>query len=309
MKAVRIHDYGGPEMLRVEDVADPSPGPGEVLIDVAATSVNPVDWKIRSGAAKAIVQYPMPLVLGGDVAGTIAAVGEGVSEFGVGDEVFALLGLVGAYAERIVASAEIAAPKPAGLSFAEAASLPLVALTAWQGLLGDGRDLADARILVHNAAGGVGTVAVQIAKAKGAQVVATASQKNADFVRGLGADEVVDFRQSPVSGYPQDIDLLLDLVGDQDALRLWSLVRRGGTVVRIAGGADAAALAEEGGLKIIKARVRPNGEQLREIAALVEAGKLRPVVSAMMPLEQVADAHRLSQSGHVRGKIVLTAGA
>ncbi|MDT3670189.1 MAG: NADP-dependent oxidoreductase [Aromatoleum sp.] len=305
MKAVRYHDYGGPEVMRVEDVSVPAVGAGEVLVRVEASSVNPVDWKVRSGAARAILQFPFPIVPGGDIAGVVEAVGEGVTGFGKGDEVFGLVGMVGACAEFVAVDAAKLARKPASLSFEEAASLPLVALTAWQGFFADGRDVSGKKVLVHNAAGGVGSAAVQIAKAKGARVVATASPKNAEFVRFLGADEVVDFRTTPVSRCAQDIDVLLDLVGDPKAIELWALVKPGGVVIRIAGGADAAALAEEGGLTIVKTRVKPDGAQLAQIAALVDAGKVRPVVATTLPLSEIAAAHELSRGGHVRGKVVL----
>lgn len=305
MKAVRIHDFGGPEVLRYEDVPEPQVGPGEVLIRVRASSVNPVDWKLRSGAAKAIVQFPMPFQTGGDVAGVVVQVGAGVTAFAPGDEVFALLGLIGASAELVAVAADKVARKPANLSFEEAASLPLVALTAWQGLLGDGRSIAGKHVLVHNAAGGVGSVAAQIAKAQGARVLATASAKNADFVRGMGADEVVDFRVTPVASHAQDVDVLLDLVGDQQALELWALVKPGGVVIRIAGGADADALAQQGGLTIIKARVQPNGAQLAQIADLVARGAIRPHVSASYPLAEIGAAQEASRAGHIRGKVVV----
>ncbi|RJG23473.1 NADP-dependent oxidoreductase [Massilia cavernae] len=308
MKAVRIHEYGGPEVLRYQEVAAPLAAPGEVLVRVRAASVNPVDWKIRSGGARAIVDYPMPFIPGGDLAGVVEAVGDGVDGFARGDAVFALLGLVGACAELVAVDAAKVARKPAGLSFEEAASLPLAALTAWQGLLGDGRDCAGKHVLVHNAAGGVGSLAVQIAKAKGATVLATASAANADFVRALGADEVVDFRTSPVAGRAADVDVLLDLVGNEQALALWALVKPGGVVIRIAGGADAAALAEQGGLTIVKTRVKPDGIQLAEIGALVESGKIRPVVAAVYPLAEIAAAHEASKGGHTRGKVVLQVG-
>jgi NADPH:quinone reductase-like Zn-dependent oxidoreductase len=305
MKRVSIHEYGGPEQLVYEDAEVPVAGPGQLLVKVAASSVNPADWKIRSGATRAMMDFPMPLVLGGDIAGTVAAVGEGVSGWAVGDEVFALLGLVGAYAEYVAVNAAIVARKPAGLSFEEAAALPLVALTAWQALAADGRELKGKHVLVHNASGGVGSVAVQLAKAAGARVTATASAKNAAFVRGLGADVVVDFRESPVGAVAKDVDILLDCVGNSAAFGLWPLVRAGGSMIRLGGGADDAAPAEAAGVRILKMRVRPDAAQLGEIAALVDAGKLRPVVGEVVPLAEVAKAHVASQGGHVFGKIVL----
>lgn len=304
MKRVAAHELGGPEQLRYEDAPEPVPGPGQVRVRVHAVAVNPVDWKLLTG--KAPVPIELPHVPGGDIAGKVDAVGDGVTGWAVGDEVFALVGLFGAYAELVVTDAANLARKPAELGFAEAAALPLVALTAWQGFADDGRDLNGLHILVHAAAGGVGSAAVQIAKARGARVLATASAANADFVKSLGADEVVDFRVTPVDGFAKDIDIMLDLVGNPQAAELWALVKPGGSVVRIAGGADAPRLADEGGIRLIKTRVRPNGAQLAEIAGLVERRQLRPEVSRTFPFEQAADAQRLSREGHVRGKIVLT---
>lgn len=306
MKAVRAHDFGGPEQLRYEDVEKPVAGPGQLVVQVKAASVNPVDWKLRSGAAKAIVNFPMPMTSGGDLAGVVEALGDGVEGWHIGDEVYAQIGLTGANAEYVAIPAEHVAKKPANLDFIEAASLPLVALTALQGFDEDGRDLAGLTVLVHNAAGGVGSVAVQIAKAKGATVIGTASQANADFVRGLGADEAVDFRVTPVAGRTRDVDILLDMVGDPDALQLWSLVKPGGSVIRIAGGADAPAFAEADGIRAIKTRVRPSGERLAQVTELVEAGQLRTEIAKVFPLAQAGEAQELSRAGHVRGKIVLS---
>ena len=304
MKRIAAYEFGGPEQLRYEDAPSPEPGEGRVRVKVRAFGVNPVDWKLLTG--KAPVPIALPHTPGGDIAGVVDSVGDGVADWKVGDEVFALIGLMGAYAEQVVTDAEFLARKPGNIDFRQAASLPLVALTAWQAFADDGRDLAGLHVLVHNAAGGVGNAAVQIAKARGARVLATASEANADFVRGLGADRVVDFRTTPVDGFARDIDIMLDLVGNPQANDLWALVKPGGSVVRVAGGADAPRLAEEGGIRLIKTRVRPNGEQLAEIAGLVERGQLRPEVSRTFALEQAAEAQILSRDGHVRGKIVLT---
>lgn len=305
MKQVNIHDYGGPEQLKYEDAPQPGTGPGQLLVKLEATSVNPADWKIRGGAMKAVMDYPMPLVLGGDVAGTVAAVGDGVSGFKTGDAVFAFIGLVGAYAEYVAVDAVKVAAKPKNISFEEAGSLPLVALTAWQALEADGRNLKGLHVLVHNAAGGVGTLAVQIAKAKGARVTATASAKNAGLVSGLGADKVVDFRVTPAADAPKDVDILLDLVGNAEAFSLWPLVKSGGSMVRLGGGAEDPKPAEEAGIRVLRMRVKPDSAQLAEIARMVEAGTIRPVVAQVLPLAQAAEAHTLSKAGHAVGKIVL----
>lgn len=308
MKRVAIYDFGGPEQLVYEDAERPVPGPGQVLVRVGACSVNPVDWKIRSGAARAVVRDPLPAILGGDLAGTIESLGDGVTDWSVGDAVYAQVGLLGAYAEYVAVDASALGRKPDDLTFVEAASLPLVALTIWQGFDADGRDLSGLKVLIHNAAGGVGTIGVQIAKALGAYVVGTASAANADYVAQLGADEVVDFRTTDVASRGRDIDILVDLVGSADALALWSLVKPGGSVIRIAGGADAAPFEEKDGLRAYKIRVRPDGAQLTRIAGLVEQGRIKPEVARVFPLAEAAAAHVISQAGHVRGKIVLETG-
>lgn len=304
MKIVRAHEFGGPDKLVVDDIDLPQPGPGQVRVAVHAVGVNPVDWKLLSG--KAPVLPPLPLVPGGDVAGTIDAVGAGVEGLSPGARVFVHPGLTGSYAAAIVVDATAVAAMPKAMDFAEAASLPLVSLTAWQGFLADGRDLTGLHVLVHNAAGGVGMAAVQIAKARGARVTGTASAVNAAFVQSLGADAVVDFRTAPVEGRARDVDILLDLVGNSKETGLWALVREGGSVIRIAGGADAPPVSDEGGIRGFKVRVRPSGEQLSEIATLVDGGKLRTEIAQSFPLVQAADALKSSMSGHVRGKIVLT---
>ncbi|WP_157219252.1 NADP-dependent oxidoreductase [Flavisphingomonas formosensis] len=304
MKIMRAHAFGGPDILVLDEVEAPAPGAGQILVRTKAIGVNPVDWKLLSGTAP--VLPPLPLVPGGDIAGIVDAVGAGVESVKAGDPVIAHPGLTGCYAEARVMDAAHAAPLPEGFSFAEGASLPLVGLTAWQGLRADGRDLAGLTVLIHNAAGGVGTVAVQMVKARGGRVVATASPANTDFVRALGADEVVDFRTAPVEGRSQDIDILLDLVGNSKETGLWSLVRSGGSVIRIAGGADAAAFEELKGVRAYKVRVRPSGAQLGEIAALASQGLIRAEIALQLPFARAAEALAASKGGHVRGKIVLT---
>ncbi|WP_176593589.1 NADP-dependent oxidoreductase [Sphingobium sp. EM0848] len=303
MKIIRAHEFGGPDRLVIDEVDQQEPGPGQIRLRVQGIGVNPVDWKLLSG--KAPVLPPLPLVPGGDVAGIVDAVGDGVEGWSEGDPVFAHPGLMGGYAESILVDAAACAVSPKGLRAREAASLPLVALTAWQGLLADGRDLSGLHVLVHNAAGGVGTVAVQIVKAKGGRVSGTASTANAAYVRSLGADDVVDFRSEPVEGRAQDVDILLDLVGNSQESGLWSLVKPGGSVIRIAGGPKAPDVEEVDGVRAYKVRVRPNGGQLREIAVLVEQGALKVEIAATYPFPQAADALRASMAGHIRGKIVL----
>ena len=303
MKIVRAHMFGAPDQLLVEDVPVPQPGPGEVRIAVRAVGVNPVDWKLLTG--KAPINPPLPLVPGGDVAGVVDAVGAGVAGWRIGDRVMALIGLTGAYAAAIVTDAANLAPVPESLSFEEAAGLPLAGLTAWQGLAADGRDLDGLHLLVHNGAGGVGNAAIQIARARGARVTATASAANAGFVHSLGAETVVDARAAPVESLPGDIDILMDLVGDSLETGLWARVKPGGSVIRIAGGADAPPQEERDGVRGLKVRVRPDGTALHALSDLAAKGALHTSIAKVLPLEEAAKALHLSKSGHVRGKIVL----
>lgn len=304
MLIVRAHEFGAPEKLVVEQVAAPEPGPGQVRIAVRAAAVNPVDWKLLSG--KAPVLPPLPLVPGGDLSGTIDAVGEGVTGLAIGDRVFCHPGLTGAYAGQVAVAADAVAAIPAGLDFIHAAALPLAGLTAQQALAADGRDLAVLHVLVHGGAGGVGILAIQLARAAGARVTATASAANAAFVQDLGAQDVADFRTQPVAGRARDVDVLVDLVGNSQETGLWALVRDGGSVVRIAGGAQAQPFEQADGIRAYKWRVRPDGAGLARLAALADSGQLRPVIEQVFPIACVAEALRLSMAGHARGKIVLT---
>jgi len=307
MKAVRIHDYGDSDVLSYEEIDRPAPGPGEVLIRVGAVGVNPVDWKLRSGGFKERVPLPMPCILGADVAGVVEAVGEGVADFSAGDKVYSMVGLVGAYAEFVSVEAGHVAHRPRSPDDVQAASVPLAALTAWQGLFEHAGLEAGQTVLVHGAAGGVGGFAVQLAGARGARVIATASVRNADYVTGLGADEVFDYRTDAPERYPTGVDLVLDCIGD-GADRLLDALKSGASLVQVAPdrNPDTSAKAEQLGVNIVGVMVHPDGEQLREIAVLMDAGKLSTHVDAIFPLENVGQAHDLSQQGHTRGKIVLS---
>lgn len=303
MKVQQIHEWGGPDQLKLEEVPEPAVGAGQVLVASQALGVNPVDWKLMTG--KAPVLPPLPHVPGGDIAGIVEAVGEGVSGYAVGDRVFGLIGLMGAYAQKIVADPAVIAKVPEGMDMATAAALPLVSLTAMQGLLSDGRPLAGRDVLVHGGAGGVGMATIQIAHAEGACVTASASQGKAGLVRELGADQVVDFRSGDTGLAPASFDILVDLVGDSQESGLWRLVRLGGSVIRIAGGATAAAEEEVDGVRAYKVRVRPNGEHVARIASLYESGHLAVPIKASFPFEEAAGALEQVKAGRVAGKIVL----
>jgi NADPH:quinone reductase-like Zn-dependent oxidoreductase len=308
MKAVRIHEYGGPEVLRLDDMPRPSPAADEVLVRVHAMGVNPVDWKLRSGAARKHLELPMPCILGGDISGVVEQTGGTVAGFKAGDAVYAMLGLTGAYAQYVTAKAPIVAPKPNTMNHIEAASVPLVALTAWQALFEHGKLLKGQTVLVHAASGGVGIFAVQFAKAKGARVIGTTSAKNGQFVRSLGADATIDYRSVAFEKQLSGVDLVIDLIGGEYAERSIAVLKPGGVLVSISPGSPATAQkAADAKVNAISVRVHPDGGQLREIAALIDAQKVKTSIAATFPLAEAGRAQELSKEGHTRGKIVLTA--
>jgi NADPH:quinone reductase-like Zn-dependent oxidoreductase/photosystem II stability/assembly factor-like uncharacterized protein/alpha-beta hydrolase superfamily lysophospholipase len=306
MKAVRIHDYGDASRLTFEDAPVPVPAAGEMLVRVRAAGVNPVDWKIRSGMFRGGIDFAMPATLGFDVAGEVEAVGDGVSRFRAGDRVFAFLALSrgGGYAQRAIVKESEAAAVPASLDLAGAGATPLAALTAWQSLFGIAKLEKGQTVLIHGGAGGVGHFAVQLARWKGARVIATASAENAAFVKGLGADEVIDYKAMRFEDAARDVDVVLDTVGGETTNRSAAVLRRGGILVSIAGDPDPALFAARGA-RVAGHLVEPNGEQLAEIATLIESGAVKPHVATRMPLKDAAKAHTLSETGHSRGKIVL----
>lgn len=305
MKAIRYHEYGKRDVLRYEDAPRPVAGAGEVLVRVHAAGVNPVDWKVREGRMKA--QKPStPQIPGYDISGVVESVGAGVEKFKVGDQVFAYLSLKrgGAYAEYAVAAESELALKPAKLDFASAAAIPLAALTAQQALFDHGQLASGQTVLIHGAAGGVGHFAVQLAKARGATVIATASAANHEFLKRLGADVVIDYKSERFEERAKDVDVVLDTVGGDTLQRSYSVLKKGGVVVSIVAQPDQAKLTELG-LRGARFLVAPDGAQLAELAKLADEGKLVPEVSTALPLEEAAKAHELSEGGHTRGKIVL----
>ncbi|MCY4428586.1 MAG: NADP-dependent oxidoreductase [Halieaceae bacterium] len=307
MKAMRIHQYGGPDVLTCEDIPRPGCNPGEVLIKVRAIGVNPVDWKLREGYVRSIFDIPMPSILGADVAGIVEETGAGAGKFKPGDEVYSMIGLTGAYAEFVTVAEDLVAAKPRTADFVQAASVPLAALTAWQGLFDHGKLAAGQTVLVHAAAGGVGMFGVQFARAHGASVIATASANNAAFVSSLGAAKVVDFRTGTAEVSAGSVDLVLDMVGGDSIRQCLEVLKPGGKLMRVSPGSeDITAQAAAGKVDVIPVMVTPNAEQLREIAELIDAGAVTTEVQASFALEDAAQAHQLSAQGHTRGKIVLT---
>ncbi len=300
MHAVAMHETGGPDVLRYEEVERPEPGEGEVLIRVHAASVNPIDWKIRQGQRP----KPLPAVLGSDVSGTVEL--SRAEEFAAGDEVFGFA-QSGSYAEYATAPAAIVAPKPAGITHEQAAALPVAGLTAWQALFDRGGLKRGGSALVAGAAGGVGHFAVQFAKHAGAQAVGTGSARNRDFVLGLGADEYVDYSSQDVAEVVRDVDVAFDTVGGDTTQSLLAAVRDGGVLVTIANAPPEQAAAERGARAELLV-MSPSSEQLARIAELVAAGDVHVEIAETFSLSEVQRAHTLSESGHARGKIILIVG-
>jgi NADPH:quinone reductase-like Zn-dependent oxidoreductase len=306
MHAVRLHQYGAAENLVYEETQRPEPQKGEVLVRVRAAGVNPVDWKTREGRGVADT-LESPIILGWDIAGVVEEVGGGVDHFVAGDEVFGMVRFPefgDAYAECVAAPAGELAKKPTTISFAEAAATPLVALTAWQALFEVAQLQAGQTLLVHAAAGGVGHVAVQLGKWRGARVIGTASARNADFLRSLGVDQVIDYTHERFEDAARAVDVVLDTQGDETQRRSFTVLKPGGMLVSIAETPDPS-LAREYHVRTARIRVRPSGEQMAQIAQLFERGNLRVEVARTFPLFEAAAAHRLSEEGHTRGKIVL----
>lgn len=322
MRAIVMEGFGGAEVLQPADLPKPQPGPGEVLIEIAYAGINPADWKAREGKLSRYFEYQFPFVLGFDLAGTVATLGPGTEGLAVGDRVFGMSkqgqGERGAYAEYCRAWPAMLARIPDGISPAEAAGLPVPGVTAYGGLVDAGELKAGQAVLINGGAGGVGSLAVQIAKTLGARVAATCSARNADYVRGLGAEKVIDYTSEDVVAAvrdwtPDGVDLVLDAVGLDTLLpRATDLVKPGGSFVEIetlisqASEAEVAAAAAKG-VRIVSnmIAVMRQPEHLAGLARLVAEGSVRPAPTEVVPLAEVAEAHRRIEGGHVRGKIVL----
>ncbi|MGF2211041.1 NADP-dependent oxidoreductase [Streptomyces albidoflavus] len=307
MRAIIQESYGGPEVLHETRVPRPEPGPGEILVAVRAAGVNPTDWKHR---AQAGFVDRLPLVLGWDVSGVVEAVGYGVTLFAPGEEVFGMLPYPhgsGSHAEYVVGPARAFTRKPTVIDHVQAGALPLVSLTAYQALIDTAGIGPGQRVLIHAAAGGVGHVAVQIAKAHGAYVIGTASAPKHDLLRELGADEVVDYRTTDVAEAVDGVDMVLDPLGGETRARSVGLLRPGGTLVSLlsGGSAEEAAHAAERGVRTATMLVEADHAGMNAVDDLVAAGALRPRVEATFPLAEAASAHRLGETGRTTGKIVL----
>jgi NADPH:quinone reductase-like Zn-dependent oxidoreductase len=306
MKAVRIHAFGDANVLKLDDVPVPAVGDEDVLIRVVAAGVNPVDWKIREGHLKDFIPHRLPLTLGWDVSGVVEAVGRAARRLRPGDLVYTRPDIArdGAYAEYIVVREREVALRPTTISHVEAASLPLAGITAWEAIVTVGQVHAGQRVLIHAAAGGVGSLAVQLAKWRGAEVIATASARNADFVTFLGADQVVDYTKVDVCRETRGVDLVFDTLGGEVQQASWATLKPGGMLVSIVQPPDEST-ARARGLRSAFVFIEPSRTILDQLAGLVDAGQVRPLVGAEFALRDAAAAHRLSESGHARGKIVL----
>jgi NADPH:quinone reductase-like Zn-dependent oxidoreductase len=309
MRAAVLREFGGPEVLAVEQVPEPSPIPTEVKVRVRAAGVNPVDSKTRAGKGMAAVLGEPPLLLGWDVAGEVAEVGSGVTRFEVGEEVFGMPWFpreAGAYAEYVTAPSRHFAAKPHVLSLEEAAALPLAGLTAWQIVVDTIRLQPGDNVLVHGAAGGVGHLAVQIAKARDAHVIGTARGEQAGWLERLGADVVIDYREQRFEELVGELDAVIDFTGQQGERSL-SVLRPGGMLVSVPSGVpeELLARARESHRRVTGFLVEPDPVGLAGLDALIEAGKLQVHVDRAFELEQVAEAHRAAEDHHGGGKIVL----
>lgn len=329
MKAIRLHEFGGPDVLRYEDAPKPTPKAGEVLIRMHAVGINPPDWYLRDGMEALPAEWrpsiPLPAIPGTDVSGVVEAVGPSEEPFAVGDEVYSMVrfpsfGESAAYAQYVTAPASEVARKPVRLDHVQAAAVPMSALTAWQFLIDRGHDepnplqpelhrpvpLRDKKVLVNGAAGGVGHFAVQLAKWKGAYVIAVASSRHEAFVRGLGADEFIDYTRTPAEEVVRDLDLVVDTLGGPSTGRFLRTLKRGGALFPVFLGFSDHEEAARLGVTVSTTQVRSNGAQLAELARLFDAGSLRVGIDSTFPLQDASKAHSRAAEGHIQGKIVLT---
>lgn len=311
LKAIAFNEYGSADKLSLMDLPVPEIGAHQVLVQSKATSINPIDWKLREGYLKQMFDWQFPIVVGWDIAGIITEVGADVTDWHVGDEVFARPDTTrqGTYAEFVAVDDHLLAHKPENVSFAEAAAVPLAGLTAWQGLFEHGELQQGQRVLIQAGAGGVGTYAIQFAKHAGAEVWTTASPKNDALLHDLGADVVVDYHDAAAMAQISNMDLVLDTIGGQSAVDAIGYLKTGGKQISITGTVpEGVRLAQEEGKHYQSIWLRPDGQQLAHLATLMAEGALRSVIAEQLPfsLASLVEAHHLSETGHTNGKIVIT---
>jgi NADPH:quinone reductase-like Zn-dependent oxidoreductase len=302
MKVVCIYSYGGPEVLVYEDAPCPHPGKGEVLVRIHAAGINPVDWKIREGQLKGMLHHAFPLVLGWDVSGVVEGLGSGLTRLKMGDEVFSRpdISRDGGYAESIVIKESEVALKPKSIDHLHAAALPLAGLTGWQTLFDAGGLSEGQRVLIHAAAGGVGHIAVQLAKWKGTQVIGTAAERNHAFLRKLGVDRVIDYDTERFEEVVQPVDMVLDTMGGETQERSWKVLKPGGILISIASPPSPETAAAHG-VRQAFVFTQPNAVQLAEIAKLADAEKLKAIVENIPPLSDATRGQELSERGYTCG--------
>ncbi|WP_244448092.1 NADP-dependent oxidoreductase [Neorhizobium vignae] len=301
MKAVVINEYGDNGVLNLIDVDRPEPQESEVLVKVKAAGVNPIDWKIRSGAGERL-GMKLPIHMGGELVGRVEKLGVGVEDFELGEIIFGMVH-TGGFAEYAVAKSANMVRAPSNLDTVSAAALPLAGSTAWQAIFGEAGLSKGQRLLITNSSGGVGSLAIQFAKARGAHVTAVASARNEDFVRGLGADAFIDYKAQPFEQVAQDMDVVLDTVGGDTFVRAFETLKKGGFMVTVV--AFPGDEAERHGVKVKRSYTVPSAPNLIAIRKLVEKGQVTPHIEAVFPLAEIKDALALSESGRARGKIVL----
>lgn len=309
MKAVQINSYGGVDVLKVNnDVSKPVAGEGQVLVEVYAASINPFDWKLREGYAKEYIQLQFPATMGGDFAGVVVGLGEGVASFKVGDKVYGQAavfgGGTGAFAQFLAASVGKIAFKPKNIDFLQAASLPLVGVSALQALETHIKLKNGQKVLIHGGAGGIGTIAIQLAKALGAYVATTVSTDDMAYAQSLGVDQVVDYRSQPFEDVLKEFDAVFDTVGGETTDKSFKVLKKDGIIVSMAG-APSAELAKKYGVLAIGQNTEGNRERLSRLSELVASGKIKPQVDRVFPIDEAKEAFRHLEEGHPRGKVVL----
>ena len=306
MKAIVVHNYGGPEVLKYEDTQLPEPKDDQILVRVIAAGVNPVDGMIRSGMFAKYEKTAFPMIPGADIAGVVEKTGAKITKFKVGDPVYAYVSLKngGGYAEYTVATQDEAAPKPKSLTYVEAAAVPVVALTAWQALIDTAKLSAGQTVIIHGGSGGVGTFAIQIAKVRGAKVIATASTANQDLLKQLGADVAIDYTKTKFEDVARDVDVVLDSVGKDTLARSYGVVKKGGFIVTLVARIDQAEL-DKYAIRGASLSVNPDSNELAEIGKLIDEKKIKVIVSQTFPLSEAMKAQEQVATGHTRGKIVL----
>jgi NADPH:quinone reductase-like Zn-dependent oxidoreductase len=305
MKAIRIHSYGGSDQIRVEDASRPTPGPGEVLVKIRAAGVNPIDWKIREGFMSQVAPKSFPFTLGQDFSGEVIEIGSGVEKWRSGDLVFGFVD--GAYAEFGVTSADMIAKMPENIDLETAAGLPTPALTAYQIVTNVLRVSEGMSVLIHGAAGGVGSIATQLCSSMNARVIATASEQDHEYLHGLGADLVIDYQNERFEDEVADVDAVIDLIGGETQTRTFAVMKKGGTLVTTVGSLNETEAAKYG-VKAVHFVMTKNRSDLEKIGLLVDQGKLKVRVTRIIPIIKAKEAQDLNQTGQAHGKLILKTG-